>query len=68
MTRRASLRWRLVAWVVAVMLVGFAIVFVVVYEQTEASCVRVSKTTRVPTSPSSARRCGRSGLAPRASC
>jgi signal transduction histidine kinase len=32
--RRASLRWRLVAWVVAVMLVGFAIVFVVVYEQT----------------------------------
>ena len=34
MTRRASLRWRLVAWVVAVMLVGFAIVFVVVYEQT----------------------------------
>ena len=34
MIRRASLRWRLVAWVVAVMLVGFAIVFVVVYEQT----------------------------------
>jgi two-component system, OmpR family, sensor kinase len=32
--RRASLRWRLVAWVVTVMLVGFAIVFVVVYEQT----------------------------------
>jgi two-component system, OmpR family, sensor kinase len=32
--RRASLRWRLVAWVVAVMLVGFAIVFIVVYEQT----------------------------------
>jgi two-component system, OmpR family, sensor kinase len=32
--RRASLRWRLVAWVVAVMLVGFAIVFAVVYEQT----------------------------------
>jgi two-component system OmpR family sensor kinase len=32
--RRASLRWRLVAWVVAVMLVGLAIVFVVVYEQT----------------------------------
>jgi two-component system, OmpR family, sensor kinase len=32
--RRASLRWRLVAWVVAVMLVGFAIVFTVVYEQT----------------------------------
>jgi two-component system OmpR family sensor kinase len=32
--RRASLHWRLVAWVVAVMLVGFAIVFVVVYEQT----------------------------------
>jgi two-component system, OmpR family, sensor kinase len=31
--RRVSLRWRLVAWVVAVMLVGFAIVFVVVYEQ-----------------------------------
>ena len=34
MIRRASLRWRLVGWVVAVMLVGFAIVFVVVYEQT----------------------------------
>ena len=34
MIRRASLRWRLVAWVVAVMLVGFAIVFVVVYETT----------------------------------
>ncbi|HEY6526426.1 MAG TPA: ATP-binding protein [Solirubrobacteraceae bacterium] len=34
MIRRASLRWRLVAWVVAVMLFGFAIVFVVVYEQT----------------------------------
>jgi len=34
MIRRAGLRWRLVAWVVAVMLVGFAIVFVVVYEQT----------------------------------
>ncbi len=34
MIRRASLRWRLVAWVVAVMLVGLAIVFVVVYEQT----------------------------------
>jgi two-component system OmpR family sensor kinase len=33
-TRRASLRWRLVAWVVAVMLAGFASVFVVVYEQT----------------------------------
>jgi two-component system, OmpR family, sensor kinase len=32
--RRASLRWRLVVWVVAVMLVGFTIVFVVVYEQT----------------------------------
>jgi two-component system, OmpR family, sensor kinase len=32
--RRASLRWRLVAWVVAVMLAGFASVFVVVYEQT----------------------------------
>jgi two-component system OmpR family sensor kinase len=32
--RRVSLRWRLVAWVVAVMLVGFTIVFVVVYEQT----------------------------------
>jgi two-component system OmpR family sensor kinase len=32
--RRASLRWRLVAWVVAVTLVGFAIVFVVVYQQT----------------------------------
>jgi two-component system OmpR family sensor kinase len=32
--RRASLRWRLVAWVVAVMLVGFASVFVVVYQQT----------------------------------
>jgi two-component system OmpR family sensor kinase len=32
--RRASLRWRLVAWVVAVMLVGFAIVFTVVYRQT----------------------------------
>jgi signal transduction histidine kinase len=32
--RRASLRWRLVGWVVAVMLTGFAIVFVVVYEQT----------------------------------
>jgi two-component system, OmpR family, sensor kinase len=31
--RRVNLRWRLVAWVVAVMLVGFAIVFVVVYEQ-----------------------------------
>ena len=34
MIRRASLRWRLVAWVVAVTLVGFAIVFTVVYEQT----------------------------------
>jgi two-component system, OmpR family, sensor kinase len=34
--RRASLRWRLVAWVVAVMLVGFAIVFTVVYKQTGA--------------------------------
>ncbi len=34
MIRRASLRWRLVAWVVAVMIAGFAIVFVVVYEQT----------------------------------
>jgi two-component system, OmpR family, sensor kinase len=34
--RRTSLRWRLVAWVVAVMLVGFASVFVVVYEQTGA--------------------------------
>jgi signal transduction histidine kinase len=34
--RRASLRWRLVAWVVAVMLAGFASVFVVVYEQTGA--------------------------------
>jgi two-component system, OmpR family, sensor kinase len=32
--RRASLRWRLVAWVVAVMLAGFAGVFVVVYETT----------------------------------
>lgn len=34
MIRRASLRWRLVAWVVAVMLAGFAGVFVVVYETT----------------------------------
>ena len=34
MIRRASLRWRLVAWVVGVMLVGFAIVFVVVYQVT----------------------------------
>ncbi len=34
MIRRASVRWRLVGWVVAVMLIGFAIVFVVVYEQT----------------------------------
>ena len=34
MIRRTSLRWRLVAWVVAVMLAGFASVFVVVYEQT----------------------------------
>ena len=33
MIRRVNLRWRLVAWVVAVMLVGFASVFVVVYEQ-----------------------------------
>jgi two-component system OmpR family sensor kinase len=32
--RRSSLRWRLVAWVIAVMLVTLAIVFVVVYEQT----------------------------------
>jgi hypothetical protein len=32
--RRSSLRWRLVAWVVGVMLVSLAIVFVVVYEQT----------------------------------
>jgi two-component system OmpR family sensor kinase len=32
--RRAGLRWRLVAWVVAVMLVGFSSVFVVVYQQT----------------------------------
>ncbi|MGH2894663.1 MAG: ATP-binding protein [Solirubrobacteraceae bacterium] len=36
MIRRASLRWRLVGWVVAVMLAGFASVFVVVYEQTGA--------------------------------
>ena len=34
MIRHTSLRWRLVAWVVAVMLAGFASVFVVVYEQT----------------------------------
>ena len=34
MIRRASLRWRLVGWVVAVMLAGFAGVFVVVYETT----------------------------------
>lgn len=34
MIRRSSLRWRLVAWVVATMLVVLAIVFVVVYEQT----------------------------------
>jgi two-component system, OmpR family, sensor kinase len=32
--RRSGLRWRLVAWVVGVMLVTLAIVFVVVYEQT----------------------------------
>jgi two-component system OmpR family sensor kinase len=32
--RRSSLRWRLVAWVVGVMLVALAIVFVVVYQQT----------------------------------
>ncbi len=34
MIRRSSLRWRLVAWVVGVMLVALAIVFVVVYLQT----------------------------------
>jgi two-component system, OmpR family, sensor kinase len=32
--RRSSLRWRLVAWVIGVMLVALAIVFVVVYQQT----------------------------------
>jgi two-component system OmpR family sensor kinase len=32
--RRSSLRWRLIAWVIGVMLVVSAIVFVVVYEQT----------------------------------
>lgn len=34
MIRRSSLRWRLVAWVIGVMLVALAIVFVVVYQQT----------------------------------
>ena len=34
MIRRSSLRWRLVAWVIGVMLVVSSIVFVVVYEQT----------------------------------
>ena len=34
MIRGSSLRWRLVAWVAGVMLVVFAIVFVIVYEQT----------------------------------
>ncbi len=34
MIRRSGLRWRLVAWVVGVMLVTLAIVFVVVYQQT----------------------------------
>jgi two-component system, OmpR family, sensor kinase len=34
MIRRSSLRWRLVAWVIAAMLLTLAIVFVVVYEQT----------------------------------
>ena len=34
MIRRSSLRWRLVAWVIGVMLIVSAIVFVVVYEQT----------------------------------
>jgi len=32
--RRSSLRWRLIGWVVGVMLVALAIVFVVVYQQT----------------------------------
>ena len=34
MIRRSSLRWRLVAWVIGVMLVALAIVFVVVYLET----------------------------------
>jgi two-component system, OmpR family, sensor kinase len=34
MIRRSSLRWRLVAWVIGVLLVALAIVFVVVYQQT----------------------------------
>ncbi|HEY2769397.1 MAG TPA: HAMP domain-containing sensor histidine kinase [Solirubrobacteraceae bacterium] len=34
MIRRVSVRWRLVAWVTAVLLAGAAVVFVVVYENT----------------------------------